>query len=153
MTNRYPDQLIVDVTAAANPLPGAWILLTLGMPTKNDFNLLFGPADKHGRLVIRWPEVESQVQQTRNMFPMDYGGLASWNGTIRVVAMNQVAVARSVAALETWGTARIPGGDSGLARLLSLGEELQRRTGQELRVAASLEPADSGSVEQVKAEA
>ena len=151
MTNRYPDQLVVDVTAAADPLPGAWILLTLGMATKNDFGLLFGPADRQGRLVIRWPEVESQVQQTRNMFPMDYGSLASWNGTIRVVAMNREAVARSAAAVDTWGTAGIPGGDSGHALLLSLGAELQRRAGQDLVVAANLEPADSGSVERLKA--
>lgn len=83
MTNRYPEQLVVNVTAAANPPPGAWILLTLKMPAKNDFNLLFGPADRQGRLVIRWPEVEAQVQQARNMFPMDYPSLESWNGTIR----------------------------------------------------------------------
>ena len=98
-----PEELRVSVTADAGPVSGAWIEMRLPMSHKNDFNLLFGPADEHGRLVLNPSKIEAAARLIGDLFPMDYVGLAAgWSGELMLSAVDRASISRLRRASELW---------------------------------------------------
>jgi hypothetical protein len=122
---RLPSTLELAVGANGDPLEGAWVQLTLRMKSKNDLALLVGPTDVAGRLVVTW-----------EAFPMDYGGLALWDGRIEAFALDREGVRRVLAAVDTWGLGLAVTSKEDAVRLDAYGLWLETHRGQalELRV-------------------
>jgi hypothetical protein len=133
---RLPSTLELAVGANGDPLEGAWVQLTLRMKSKNDLALLVGPTDVAGRLVVTADEMERQIKATWEAFPMDYGGLALWDGRIEAFALDREGVRRVLAAVDTWGLGLAVTSKEDAVRLDAYGLWLETHRGQalELRV-------------------
>jgi hypothetical protein len=101
--HKLPEKLRVRAISDSTPLSGAWILLTLPVILKNDFQMPFGPTDETGVLEISAAEIEREVSATKNFFLMDYTGLVHWTGEIRISVMNREAVELLMDAYQTFG--------------------------------------------------
>ena len=137
---KLPSEIEVDASADGDPLEGAWIQLTLRMTAKNDFNLLIGPTDVTGRIVVRAEELVRQIEGSRDLAPMDYASLESWDGLIDVVALNREGANRALAAVEIWGTGVALKSDEDVRRLEAYARRLEALEGQVLTVDVREQP-------------
>jgi hypothetical protein len=73
------------------------------MRERNDFHLLFGPADDVGEIHISGDEIAARTAQQEDLFPMDYitfpGG---WTGRIDAEVLNLAAIERFRFAAALW---------------------------------------------------
>ena len=58
--------------AAGRPASGAFVFIRLKMPKKNDFDLLFGPANASGRILVTQEDLVREGRKDTNFFIMDY---------------------------------------------------------------------------------
>jgi hypothetical protein len=149
MMGEIPDELIIQARDREGGLAGSWVRLTLATRRKNDFGVVLGPADREGRLVATRQEVLDQIDETRDFFPMDYTGLADWDGTIRVSVMNRDDVSRTLSAFEMWGKALGVRSPQHLDQLKAFGRLLQSREREELHVRVQARPPEVARIEQV----
>jgi hypothetical protein len=145
----FPDVLIVSAISRGRGLGGAWVRVTLGTTERNDFNLLLGPADPQGRLVVKRQEILNQIQEIRDLFIMDYGGPDAWNGTMNVAVLNRDDVSRALSAFDLWGKAVGIQSQGDLGRLKEFGDALETLGGEELFVTVETRPQDAAVVKEV----
>lgn len=149
MMKRFPEELVVSAISRGLGLDGAWVRVTLGTTEKNDFNLLLGPADAQGRLVVTRQEILNQIQEIRDLFIMDYGGPEAWNGRVNVAVLNRDDVSRALSAFDVWGKAVGIRSQRDLGRLKEFGALLETLEGEELFVTVEARPPDAAVIEEV----
>jgi hypothetical protein len=131
---RLPDGVVIRVIHDKTPVPGAWVSLKLPTRRKNDFSLLIGPADDDGLLTVSARRIEDLVQETRDMFPMDYPGLPDWTGVVRVSPLGREGVRRGLAVREVWGKHARINTEEEIASVTRYGELLDGLSGSPLLV-------------------
>jgi hypothetical protein len=140
-----PDTLHISVFADGQPLPGGWVRVHLGTTKRNSHDLLACPTDAAGRVAVTRQRIESFVQDQLAASPMDYGGLAAWDGLINVEPLTREAVSGVFEAIRIWDNlGSIETEENGT--LQALFETLDRLSGAELIVLAGCEPTHAAIV-------
>ena len=70
---KLPERIEVMVTVDGKPLEGVLIQVSIVTTFKNNFNLLFGPTDDQGRVVITRAEMIKEARRDQELFITDYG--------------------------------------------------------------------------------
>jgi chloramphenicol 3-O-phosphotransferase len=136
----------MTATADDAPLAGAWVRLALHTTEKNDYNLLFGPADGGARLVVLEGELMDQTERIRNFFLMDYAGIESWDRTMTIAVLNREDVGRLLGAIDLWGIGVAVKSETDLERLKAYGDTLTGMAEARLRVHVEVEPPEGADV-------
>ena len=63
---------------------------------KNDFNLMVGPTDEKGEIIVLWAEIEKNILWLANNFPIDYTGIKDFTGKINVKIANPEDIVRAL---------------------------------------------------------
>ena len=112
-----PERIKVTATIDSVPLDGVLLLLRIVTTFKNDFNLLFGPTDNHGELVITRAEMIEGAGRDQEMSPMDYGDPEiHFAGELAVSVFNREKLKRSVAGQEIFLDVAVEEGANVLVR-------------------------------------
>jgi hypothetical protein len=144
-----PEALVITVETGGRPLTKAWVLVRLGTVRRNPHEMLAGPTDDHGRVVVSRLQIEENARRTIEMTPMDYVGLDAWDGSIHVEALNRERVRDAVSAVGVWEDLGSLGSEENLGLLRSYGESLEPLAGAELAVEVSCEPGGAADIETV----
>ena len=138
--------------AGTGPLPGAWVILSLGMSRKNRPSMLAGPANSKGRIDISWSYIEDNVWRLIRASPMDYVAPDSWDGTLRVEAMGRKRVRQVFEAIELWGDLGSLRTEENFVLLRQYLETLDSLGGRMIELTASSIPQSAADIEAIAAE-
>ena len=70
---RLPNKLLITCSANGRPLPDELVLITIKSAHKNNFDLVFGPTDTNGSLLVTRGELIKQAMDEKSIAQMDYG--------------------------------------------------------------------------------
>jgi hypothetical protein len=76
-----PQQLTITGLADGVPTHGLMVLVTLRMYRKNDYDIVVGPTDRAGKVVVTRPQIEKEVGASLRLFPSDYEPLTGGHET------------------------------------------------------------------------
>jgi hypothetical protein len=93
-------RFVLVCCADGERLPEVFVSLTLKVRRKNDFHVWGGPTDETGTAVVTREDIESSVNRDRDMFIMDYTGLADCTGEVIARPCNREAIERALCAYE-----------------------------------------------------
>ena len=96
-----PSRIVVRVTANGHAVGGMFICIKLKMSVRNDFDLVFGPTDDEGGIIVTRENLLSEADKDRSFFLMDYGDPEQdFTGEIIVTALNRESLERALTAYE-----------------------------------------------------
>lgn len=77
-----------------DPLPNVVVYFEMESNHKNNFS--YGPieTDNNGRLTVTLERIKEEISTASSMFPMDYGGLCSLSGRVRIVIYSRRSLKR-----------------------------------------------------------
>ncbi len=70
---RLPNKLHITCSANGRPLSDELVLITIKSARKNNFDLVFGPTDTNGSLLVTREELIKQAMDEKSIAQMDYG--------------------------------------------------------------------------------
>jgi hypothetical protein len=147
VNQRLPETLTVDCFVAGNPLPGAYVTVTLAALRKNPFHLVRGPADQSGRIQVTRDDLIRQAREEVHTFPMDYGDPeGDWSGRLVIELMNRADIERALSAFELWQAAGLDFPADYSDGLRTFSQRLGRHAGEALQAQVEIDPPQGAEV-------
>lgn len=102
-----PEYVAVITFANGERLPGAWVMVSLGVVSKNPYHLVFGPTSAAGTLMLDRKMIVEAAAAQQYLAIMDYAPLeGGWDGVIQLDVMDGSDVARAMSGYALWGEVR-----------------------------------------------
>jgi hypothetical protein len=97
---RVPQKMVITIKIGGQQTAGMLVMLKFLTVRKNPYNLVFGPSDEKGRVVVTREQVIAEARKSMELFLMDYGEIeAEWTGKLQVTPMNRESIGRALSAL------------------------------------------------------
>ena len=97
---RVPAKIETTIKTDGQEMKGVSVMLKFLTARKNPYDLVFGPSDEQGRIVVMRDQIIGEARKTLELFLMDYGDLEiEWTGKLRVTPMNRKSIERALLAL------------------------------------------------------
>jgi hypothetical protein len=101
---RVPAKIETTIKTNGQEMKGTFVMLKFLTAKKNPYDLVFGPSDEQGRIVVMRDQIIGEARKTLELFLMDYGDLETeWTGKLRVTPMNRESIERALSALRLFG--------------------------------------------------
>lgn len=124
-----PRKITVFVHKGDEPVEGVLTALTFRTNFKNDYDLVFGPTNPHGQILVTEQEIVDAAEAELNFALMDYGHLrACFSGVIEVSLMDSKDLDQALNAYDTFfqgTTNNATGYEEKLKRSISVIEKLE----------------------------
>jgi len=94
-----PSRITIRVFSDGTPLAGALVMLRFKSCRKNDFELIAGPTDAQGEVIVDRDQIALDAALEQKLFPMDFGRLETdFAGVLTVWALSLGDIDRALAA-------------------------------------------------------
>ena len=100
ISRELPDQLTIVGIADGTPTAGLLILLTVKMLRKNHYTVLLGPTLAEGVITTTKKHLESEMSESRELFPMDYETMPFFAGELVVGVMSLTQIESAMRAYD-----------------------------------------------------
>jgi hypothetical protein len=92
--------MAITIKTSGQQMRGMFVTLKFLVARKNPYNLVFGPSDEQGRIVVTRDQIIGEAKKSLDLFLMDYGDLETeWTGKLRVTPMNRESIERALSAV------------------------------------------------------
>ena len=103
MTAVLPNSFRITCSADGIAASGLLILITIRMNRKNHYSVIVGPTNHDGQVTVTKSDLENEIENTQNQFPIDYAAIAeSFSGQLEIRPMTLRQLQSAVDAHHLW---------------------------------------------------